>query len=142
MKKIMFIACLWLSYPVLAQDKSRVVDNKVHYIVMQFTSGDSLQQRGIMTQLGNIREAWPNAKVEVVCHSGGLDLLTTKKSKVAEQIAEFYKQGIVFAACANTMRLRNVKKEELVPTHTIIPSAMIELVQKQEAKWSYVKGGF
>lgn len=123
-----------------AQQNPGVIDNKVHKLVMQFTMGDSLEQVAIIGQVGNILTAWPKAKIEVVCHSSGLDLLITAKSKVAKGVAELSKQGVVFAACNNTMRKRNIKKEDLLGSSVVVPSAMIELVSKQEKGWAYVKG--
>ena len=142
MKTILSLVVFLITLNTFGQQPSAVIDNKVHNIVMQFSNGDSTQQMGVMTQLGNIREAWPNAKIEVVCHSSGLDLLTSTKSKVGKQIASFSEQGIIFAACNNTMRRRNVKKEDLLPSSVVVPSAMLELVSKQEAHWSYLKAGY
>ncbi len=129
-----------LSLTVSAQRPSEVVDTKDHKIVMQFSVGDSLEQVSIIGQVGNIRTAWPNATIEVVCHSSGLDLLTTKKSKAAKSIEELSSKGVVFAACNNTMRRRNLKKEDMVPAAVIVPSGMLELVTKQEEGWAYLKG--
>ena len=142
MKNYITLSLCLLSLAALGQQPSAVIDQKEHLIVMQFSNGDSLQQMGIVTQLGNIREAWPNAKIEVVCHSSGLDMLTTAKSKVGKQVANFSTQGITFAACNNTMKRRNVKKEDLLPSSVVVPSAMLEIVTKQEQKWSYLKAGY
>ena len=113
---------------------------KKHKIVMQFSVGDSTEQASLVGQVGNIRSAWPNATVEVVCHSSGLDILTKAKSKVAASIKDLSSQGVIFAACNNTMRRRNIKKEDLLEQAVVVPSAMIELVSKQESGWSYLKG--
>ncbi len=141
MKKNLTLFLFTLSLTSLAQEPSRVVDNKIHKFVMQFSASDSAQQMSIITQLGNVREAWPNAKIEVVCHSGGLDLLLTAKSKVANQVNGLSAQGVIFSACNNTMRRRNVKKEDLLSSALVVPSAFVELVLKQEEGWAYIKGG-
>lgn len=117
-----------------------MVDNKVHKLVMQFTVGDSTEQNSIVLQVANIRAAWPKARIEVVCHSSGLNLLIKDKSKVAAKVAELSSQGIVFAACNNTMRRMKIGKDALVPSAVVVPSAMVELVSKQEEGWAYVKG--
>jgi intracellular sulfur oxidation DsrE/DsrF family protein len=108
--------------------------------VMQFTNSDSVSQASVVLQVGNIRAIWPNAQIEVVCHGGGLDLLQTSKSKAASGVAEWTGKGVVFAACNNTMKRRNLTKADLLPTATVVPSAMIELTLKQEKGWAYVKG--
>lgn len=141
MKAIILLAIVCVATNLAAQDTDAVVDLKSHKIVMQFTDNDSLSQASVVGQVKNIRTAWPNAEIEVVCHGPGLDLLISKTSKTAAQVAEWSRKGIVFAACSNTMKRRNVKAEDLLKASTIVPSAMIELTLKQEGGWAYVKGG-
>jgi len=143
MKNKLFLTLLIISLAtqVLFAQGSDVVDLKKHKIVIQFSDSDSLSQASVTGQVKNIRTAWPNAEVELVCHGPGLDLLVTSKSKASKAVADWSAQGVTFAACNNTMRRRNVKKEDLLPSAQVVPSAMIELVLKQEKGWAYVKGG-
>ncbi len=140
MKQFLLVLFISITSATFAQSSEGVVDLKTHKIVMQFSVGDSLEQVSVVSQVGNIRAAWPKAVIEVVCHSSGLDLLTAKKSKVAASVADLSSKGVVFAACNNTMKRRNVKKEDLLPSSVVVPSAMIELVTKQEKGWAYLKG--
>jgi uncharacterized protein len=140
MKNILLVALLALSINTIAQSNEGVLDMKKHKIVMQYTLSDSLSQVSVVTQVGNIRALWPNAHIEVVCHGGGLDLLQTSKSKAASEVAEWTGKGVVFAACNNTMKRKKLTKADLLPTATVVPSAMIELTLKQEKGWAYVKG--
>lgn len=138
--KLLFVILL---LPVLlhAQQPSTASDTKKHKVVIQFNDPDSISQSRVTLQAQNIRNVWPNAEVEVVCLGGGLDLLMSANSKVSKTVAELSGKGIVFAACANTMRLRNVMKEDLLSQAVVVPSAVIELSMKQEEGWSYFKGG-
>jgi intracellular sulfur oxidation DsrE/DsrF family protein len=95
----------------------------------------------VVGQLKNIRTAWPNAQIEVVCHGPGLELLVTSKSKASGQVTEWAAKGVTFSACNNTMKRRNIKKEDLLPAAQVVPSAIIELTLKQEKGWAYIKGG-
>jgi intracellular sulfur oxidation DsrE/DsrF family protein len=139
MKLLFATLSMIASFNSLGQPGNGVVDLKTHKIVMQFSVGDSLEQASVIGQVGNIRTAWPNAMIEVVCHSSGLDILTAKKSKVSKEVADLSSKGVVFAACNNTMRRKNLKKEDLLPGAVIVPSAMLELVTKQENGWAYLK---
>ncbi len=142
MMKNIFLALLSIiAISVQAQQNPEALDLKKHKIVMQFTDNDSLSQVTVTGQVKNIRTAWPNAEIEVVCHGPGLDLLMTSKSKASKALADWSAQGVVFSACNNTMKRRNIKKEELLPSVQVVPSAMIELTLKQEEGWAYVKGG-
>ncbi len=142
MKKLIVLVVLYCSVITLfAQQNSDMVDMKKHRIVMQFTDGDSLSQAIVTAQVKNIRTAWPNAEVEVVCHGPGLDLLMTTKSKASAALSDLSSKGVIFSACNNTMRRRNIKKEDLLSTVRIVPSAMIQLTLRQEEGWAFVKGG-
>jgi intracellular sulfur oxidation DsrE/DsrF family protein len=141
MKNLLVTLLSIIAISVHAQQKSEALDLKKHKIVMQFTDNDSISQATVTGQVKNIRAAWPNADIEVVCHGGGLDLLMTSKSKASKALADWSAQGVVFSACNNTMKRRNIKKEELLPSVQVVPSAMIELTLKQEEGWAYVKGG-
>lgn len=140
MKLFFLVLLVVCSGHLLAQQNDGIVDLKKHKIVMQFTNSDSLSQASVVGQVKNIRTAWPNAQIEVVCHGPGLDLLITNKSKAAAQVAEWSGKGVVFAACNNTMKRKNIKKEDLLTPSVVVPSAMIELTLKQEKGWAYVKG--
>ena len=113
MKSLTLFLCCIASFAWAQQ--ADVIDLKEHLIVMQFSDGDSLSQASVTGQVKNIRSAWPNAKVEVVCHGPGLDLLIANKSKMAKVVAEWSSQGVVFAACNNTMRKEKSKKRTYYP---------------------------
>jgi uncharacterized protein len=140
MKLLTVFLVIICSGSLLAQQSDGVIDLKKHKIVMQFSNSDSVSQASVVGQVKNIRTAWPNAQIEVVCHGPGLDLLVASKSKAASQVAEWSGKGVVFAACGNTMKRRNLKKEDLLQSGVVVPSAMIELTLKQEKGWAYVKG--
>ena len=112
-----------------------------HKVVIQFTDSDSVSQASVLGQVKNIKNDLPDTDIEVVCHGPGLDLLVRKTSKAAAQIAEWKSKGVTFAACNNTMKRRGVKPEDLQQEATIVPSAMTQLIKRQEEGWSYVKGG-
>lgn len=134
---IVLVAVLLGPVGVLAQSKEK----GKHKIVIQFNEADSVSQSRVVLQVENIRKIWADAQVEVVCLGGGLDLLTTKGSKFSTMIAEWTNKGIVFAACNNSMNLRKISKEDMLPQAVIIPAAVIELAVKQEEGWSYFRGG-
>jgi intracellular sulfur oxidation DsrE/DsrF family protein len=144
MKKIhplLLLTLLLTSVTCPAQNTSDVVDLKKHKIVIQYNDADTVSQLRMVQQVGNIRASWPNASVEVVCHGGGIELLMKSKSKASKAIADWTSKGVVFAACNNTMRIRNLSKEDLLLQSVVVPSAIIELTLKQEKGWAYFKGG-
>jgi len=142
MKLVSLIIVSMLFLPILLNAQtSEVIDMKKHKIVIQFMDSDSVGQVIVTKQVANARACWPNAEIEVVCLGGGLDLLTTAKSKAAAAVADWTTKGVVFAACNNTMKLRKVQKEDLLKQAVVVPAAIAELVSKQEDGWSYFRGG-
>ncbi|HOX83013.1 MAG TPA: DsrE family protein [Chryseolinea sp.] len=142
MKKIFAFAVLCCTATMsFAQQNSDMIDMKKHHIVLQFSDGDSESQASVTAQVKNILNAWPNAEIEVVCHGPGLDLLTTAGSKSSSALKELAAKGVIFSACNNTMRKRNLKKEDLLSEVRIVPSAMVQLATRQEEGWAYMKGG-
>lgn len=116
--------------------------NKVHKIVFQLASEDSLVHKGLMKQLNNVLTATPDAKIEVVCHGPGIYMLIQEKTTVQDKIQEMKKRGIVFAACENTLKDRNISKDKVIAEAVFVPSALIEIVTKQELGWTYIKAGY
>ncbi len=117
------------------------VDNTPYKIVIQMTSADTAVQHGLTKQINNALKAAPKSKIEVVCHSNGLFFLVTAKTYQAEEIRKLKAQGVVFAACENSMRSHKVKREELLPEAITVPSGVIEIVKKQGKHWAYLKAG-
>jgi len=143
MKKTTFLlALLALGTLVQAQsDENVVVSTKKHKMIIQLTSSDTTAQKSLIKQLGNILRAAPNTKIEVVCHNNGITFLQTATTKHAAQIREFSARGVDFVACENTMRDRKVKREELLGECRTVPAGVVEIMLKQEKKWSYLKAG-
>lgn len=80
-------------------------------------------------------------QVEVVFFGKGLTMLLKNNEEYAARLKEAAEKGVVLAACQNTMRAMKVKSEDLFPFATEVDSGVAELVRKQEAGFSYIKGG-
>jgi uncharacterized protein len=149
MKKIiLFLAifgCLYtpsVSAQNTAAEAPKVVSTKAHKLIFQLTSNDTLVHKAMLKQIVNALNAAPNSKIEVVCHNNGIEMITSVKTKVAKNIADLKAKGVIFAACENTMRDRKLEKTDMVSEAIFVPSGIIEIVLKQEKRWSYFKAGF
>lgn len=117
-------------------------EQPVHKIVFQLTSSDTLSHKALMKQLNNITTVAPSAKIEVVCHGPGLDMLLSNKTTVREKIKAAKNRGIDFMACEFSIKERKLLKEDIISEAGFVPAGIIEIVSKQEAGWSYIKSGF
>ena len=137
MKKIIFstIAVFLFTNLSFAQQKQ-------HKIVFDFTKADTASFSTIVRHAKNIMSMTGNAKLEVVCHGPGLDLLVKNKTTVQKEIEELNKLKVVFAACNETMKRRGIDKSQLLAQAIIVPAAILEISLKEQEGWSYIKEGY
>jgi intracellular sulfur oxidation DsrE/DsrF family protein len=137
MKKIILIAsCIFLAGQLFAQSKQ-------HKIVFDFTKADTASFATMVRHAKNIMTLTGNAKLEIVCHGPGLDLLVKEKTTVQEEIEELQgKYNVVFAACEATMKRRGIDKNQLLTQAITVPAAILEISSKEQDGWSYIKEGY
>lgn len=115
----------------------------LHKVVIQLSSADTLEHKGLLMNLKNLKQGWGDSVlVEVVVHGPGIDLVTKQKSTQNEAIQQMIKQGVRFVVCRNTMKQKNITEEQILPNVEFVPMAIAELIRKQEQGWSYLKAGF
>jgi len=147
MKRIFLALLLFaLSNSMYAQSKKADTEtnsNKTTYqgleIVFQLTSADTLVHQTLMSQLKNYFSVAPDLKVEVVCHSGGLNMLVKETSVVQDQVEFFSKKGVKFVACEFSMAKKKITKDQLFPEAGTVTSGVLEVAKKQKEGWSYIK---
>lgn len=139
--RLLLTPIMLLTLTLMAFSQSSPVNKTKYKIVVQLVSGDTAVQRGALTQVHHALLEAPNSKIEVVCHSGGIVILQSSKTTLANEIKDLQNQGVQFAACANSMRLRKIDKSDIVPQAIIVPAGVIEIVDKQSKGWAYLKAG-
>jgi len=132
-----FVSVFFLSIAVQAQ----VVSQAEHKIIFQLTDGNAEVHQKFIRQLQNVLNAAPNAKIEVVTQGMGIDLLKLEQNTFEEELIDLSTKGIVFVICENTLKQRSMNKTQFLPLAGFVPSAILELVQKQEQGWIYIKAG-
>jgi intracellular sulfur oxidation DsrE/DsrF family protein len=137
MKQLLLLLALIAGMMAQAQDHARQ-----HRIVMQLTSGDTLVHKNLMKQFKNMLEAAPTARIEVVCHGPGMDMLMSDRSNVQGKVKEFAAKGVTFLACENTIRERNLDPAKVLAEAGLVKAGIIHIVERQEDGWSYIKAGF
>ena len=113
-----------------------------HKIIWEMPAGDTAQQRVLFNQLNNVLTEAPDTKIEVVFHGLAVYAMLTDTGYFKPQIASFYKKGVVFAVCNNSLKKRKIDPARVIAEAIIVPVAILEIVKKQEAGWAYIKAGF
>jgi intracellular sulfur oxidation DsrE/DsrF family protein len=112
-----------------------------HRVVIQLSNGDSLTHYGLMNNLQNLRQGWPELKIAVVCHGPGMKLLHTDKSQFLKEVALYTEQGVEFVACRNTMKTKNIPEEKVFAKAKRVDMGLKEVIERQEQGWTYLKAG-
>ncbi|MGP0065966.1 MAG: DsrE family protein [Isosphaeraceae bacterium] len=126
-----------------ARGNGREEDGKPLKVVVHVNFGDAGRQGNGLKNVENILKAaegfGTSVAVEVVCHSDGIVLLEKSRTEHAGPVESLQKKGVRFAACENTMRQRSIRREDLLPAVTTVPSGAFEVVRRQQDGFSYFK---
>ena len=113
-----------------------------HKVLFEFTSQGQEQITAVLNNIENVRQALGNeTKVMVVAHGPGIALVQKTNTESADRMRKLGEAGVVFAACENTMKKKNIAKGDLLDFATTVDSGVAEVVRRQESGWSYVKSG-
>lgn len=132
-----------LSGPALAAGdaKANVAEDKVVYHV-----NDTAEQAdNALRNIGNHLEVNPKAKIVVVTHSRGVDMLfegaKNKNGNPYNIAIENLKQrGVQFDVCQITLRNRKLDKSKFVPEATFVPSGVAEITRLQQREgYAYLR---
>lgn len=114
-----------------------------HHVVIQVSNNDTAAWKGLMNNIKHLKETWgDNVQIEVVAHGPGIELLMAAKTTQQINITLYKKTGVLFVACENSIRQRNITKADIVSEADFVPSGVAEVVIKEEKGWSYLKSGF
>ncbi len=115
---------------------------KQHKIVFDMAGSDTADHSAVIRQVNNVLKASPSSKVEIVFHGKAVYALVKDKTTVKEKIDDLVNnKHVVIAACNNSLIRFNLTKDDLISSAIVVPVAILELTDKQEKGWSYIKAG-
>jgi len=114
-----------------------------HKLLIQVSTGDPLTQEIALNNALNALKLYgpENITVEVVAYGPGLSIMTPE-NKQSSRIPALAQNGIVFSACAITMKKlakKTGKEVELVKGVTIVPGGVSRIIELQEAGYVYIR---
>jgi intracellular sulfur oxidation DsrE/DsrF family protein len=138
-RRLLLALCSLLFLPLLANAQST---GKPHKVVFGISSADVADWNLVM---GNARNLINGVKpdpieVEVVAFGPGINMIKLDSS-VSEDITKLQAMGVKFMACQNAMRAHKLELKDLLPNMIPVPAGIVEVVEKQEQGWIYIKGG-
>ena len=110
---------------------------KALYILNQ---SDDKKIKGIIRNINNALED-PRLKgklqVEMVAFGDGVEIFK-KSNHYDTLLLKLQKKGVILAECLNTMKERNISKDELWPFISYVPSGNGEIIIRQYQGWATV----
>jgi len=111
-------------------------------IVFDVTSSDTKVHQSSMRHVKAMSKAYPDSQFEVVMYSGAMDMVIKGKSTVEEDMESLSSnENVSFVICEGTMKRHEVDESELIPGVTTVPDGILEIIEKQQEGWGYIKEG-
>jgi intracellular sulfur oxidation DsrE/DsrF family protein len=110
------------------------------HIVIQITEKNPVAENIVLHNVSNILKFYGPKQVEteVVAYGPGIDLLM-KKNKHAAEVKKLTRQGVMFAACENTMHALHITKVQLNQSADPVPSGAVAIIKREQQGWQYLK---
>ena len=131
----------------VASSPARAGD-KAHKVVFQVSDADPAKWNLALNNVRNVQHdlGLDNVQIEIVAYGPGLHMLRADTSPVQDRIKQLkgiaFPSKVQFSACGNTKE--NMEKKEghsvaVLSDATLVPSGVVQLMEKQEKGWSYVR---
>ncbi len=128
---------------VAAFAQTMTAEQQKHRVVFEVTMDGQEPWEAVLNNVENLQKVFgaDQKQIEVVAHGKALGFFLATDTGQQERMKKLAGSGVVFAACQNTMKRKNVTEKDLLPFVTTVDSGVAEVVRKQEAGWSYIKSG-
>ena len=132
--------------PVSTEGKDTVKDTgkdtKKYHVIFEMSAGEQPRLEAVIRNIDNLKIALgpENVVVELVLHGAAISSYTKDKAgPIAADWERLAKSGVGLLACNNSLKMRNIPRDALLPYVKIVDSAVAELVRKQQAGWQYIR---
>jgi intracellular sulfur oxidation DsrE/DsrF family protein len=113
---------------------------KDYRVVFDLTSKDTINQQAVIREIGLIRDANPDARLEVVIYGQGLDLAVKGRSAQENAVQRLIADNKAsFKVCAMTMKRNHIEQDQLVAGVEVVPDGIYEILSRQREGWGYIK---
>lgn len=142
-KRILLSLALLIAIVLPAMSQTHAAAPAKHKVVFELNAQAPSGWDQLFHNVDNILKIFggEGVQVEVVFFGKGLRMLLKTNSEYADRLKAAADKGVTLAACQNSMRAMKVTTEDLFPFAAQVDSGVAELVRKQEAGYSYIKGG-
>jgi intracellular sulfur oxidation DsrE/DsrF family protein len=109
-------------------------------VVMQVSDNDPAKWNLALNNARNLQAdlGAGNVEIEIVAYGPGIGMLK-QDSVVGNRIGEALASGVRVEACENTMRGQKLAKADMLNGIGYVPAGVVEIMQKQQQGWAYLR---
>ena len=139
MKMINVLSALLFAVALASPFAAQADGKKKHNVVIHVTDNVEWKWNQALNNAGNLKKRFgKDIQVEIVVNGPGLKMMMFD-SAVGNRMEAAIKNGIDLMACGATMKAMKVDKKDLYPGVKVVPGGVVEIMEKQEAGWTYIK---
>ena len=109
-------------------------------VVLQVSDNDPAKWNLALNNAKNLQAdlGAANVSIEIVAYGPGINMLKMD-SAVGGRVDEALSEGVRVVACENTMHNAKLTKTDMLNKIGYVPAGVVELMQKQQQGWAYVR---
>ncbi len=109
-------------------------------VVMQVSDNDPAKWNLALNNAKNVQTdlGAANVDIEIVAYGPGINMLKAD-SIVGNRVDEALAAGVKVVACENTMRNQKLARQDMLPKVDYVMAGVVELMQKQQQGWAYIR---
>lgn len=141
-------AGLWLVVGIVSDWFLHFVDSRLGRgvspipmgVVIQVSENDAAKWQVALINAQNVRKTFGGAQVaiEIVAFGPGLKMFHFN-SPVVSYLRDLAKSGVKLLACGHTMTMTHTTRAELCNLVDVVPTGIVEIMQKQRGGYAYVR---
>lgn len=107
-------------------------------VLFHVNTGEAALQQAALRNIANLYKEMPTTSIELVIQGAALSLVM-QNTPLQPELLALQDKHLDIAVCENTMNAREVTLEQLISGVRTVPSAVGELVRRQEEGFAYIK---
>ena len=109
-------------------------------LIIQVSDGDSKKWSLALNNAKNVQQdlGRDQVEIEIVAYGPGLAMLKLD-SEAGGRVAEAIDDGVRLVACENTMTSQKLTREDMLPRIGYVKAGVVELMQKQQQGYAYIR---
>ncbi|MBN2894340.1 MAG: DsrE family protein [Campylobacterales bacterium] len=136
---LLFCSVLLSADTVFAEPKPSIYNPRK--VVFSVTQEDDYTIDHVLSVANNVLKFYgpENVEMKIVAYAKGIRTLLAKEKAFAVRVDALMQYGVTFIACGNTMRTKNIKEEELTPGSEVVTAGVVELLERVQEGYIYIK---